>query len=80
MTEERRKDVGLKLVYVILTAIITLLMSIFFSKTYETAIAAMSLGNENKRDIAVLQECIRSVNTNLVKMDSKLDTLVGWKR
>jgi len=80
MPEERRKDVGLKLIYVILTALITLLLSIFFNKTYDTAVAAMNLGNENKKDIAVIQECIKSVNSNLFKMDGKLDTLLGWKR
>ena len=80
MTEERRKDIGLKFVYVVLTAIITLLMSVFFNKTYETAIAAMSLGNENKREIAVMQECIKSVNSNLSKIDYKLDALLGWKK
>lgn len=80
MTEERRKDIGLKFVYVVLTAIITLLMSVFFNKTYEAAIAAMSLGNENKREIAVMQECIKSVNNNLSKIDYKLDTILGWKK
>jgi len=54
-------------------------MSIFFNKTYETAVMAMSLSNDNKRDIAVMQECVRAINSNLAKMDYKLDTLIGWK-
>ncbi len=77
-TLERRKDVGMKMIYVILTALITLLLSIFFNKTYNTAVEAMALGNENKKDIAVIQECIRSVNKNLEKIDFKIDKLITW--
>jgi hypothetical protein len=77
MINERRNDVGLKMVYVILTAIITLLLSIFFNKTFETATGAMALGNENKKDIAVIQECIKGVNINLEKMDKKLDRILN---
>jgi hypothetical protein len=80
MSDERRKDVGLKLVYVILTAIITFLMSIIFFKTYEKAEAALTLGNDNKKDIAVMQSCIVSVNSTLMKMDVKLDKLIGWSK
>ena len=79
-SEERRKDVGLKLVYVILTAIITFLMSVVFFETYRKAEAAIILGNDNKKDIAVMQSCIASVNSTLVKMDVKLDKLVGWNK
>jgi predicted DNA-binding protein YlxM (UPF0122 family) len=80
MSDERRKDVGMKTMYVILTALITLLLSIFFNKTYDQSVSAMTLGNENKKDIAVIQECIKSVNSSLNKMDEKLDLLVGWRK
>jgi hypothetical protein len=78
--EERRKDIGMKMIYVILTAIITFLMSAVFFETYRKAEAAIILGNDNKRDIAVMQSCITSVNSTLVKMDVKLDKLVGWSK
>jgi hypothetical protein len=77
--EERRKDIGMKLIYVILTAIITFLMSAVFFETYRKAEASLIIGNENKKDIAVMQNCISSVNVTLAKIDNKLDKLVGWK-
>jgi len=78
--EERRRDVGLKIVYVILTAIITFLMAIVFFETYRKAEAALVLSNDNKKDIAVMQTCIASVNSTLTKMDIKLDKLLGWDK
>jgi hypothetical protein len=80
MNGERRQDIGLKIVYVILTAIITLLMAVFFNKTYTIAEQALTMSNENKTNIAVLQQCIKSVDLALVKMDIKLDTLLAIKR
>ena len=76
---DRRQDIGLKMVYVILTAIITLLMSVFFNKTYSIAIEASKMGTDNSRDIAVLQQCIKTIDLNLAKMDIKLDTLLTIK-
>ncbi len=80
MTEERRKDVGLKMMYIILTAIITFLLSIVFFETYRKAEASLVASNENKKDIAVLKECVSSVNGTLSKMDNKLDALLGWSK
>ncbi len=77
---ERRKDIGLKMVYVILTAIITFLMSTIFFETYRKAEASLVLGNKNKEDIAVMGQCISSVNKNLDIISFKLDTLLGWKK
>ena len=76
---ERRQDIGLKMVYVILTAIITLLMATFFNKTYSIAENALAMSNENKTNIAVLQQCIRGIDLSLTKMDIKLDTLLKLK-
>ena len=73
---ERRQDIGLKMVYVILTAIITLLMAIFFNKTYSIADQALVMSNENKKDIAVLQQCIKGIDLSLIRMDLKLDNLL----
>jgi len=80
MNGERRQDIGLKMVYVILTAIITLLLSIFFNKTYTIAEQALTIGNENKKDVAVLQQCIKGIDLSLTKMDLKLDTLLTRKK
>ena len=76
---ERRQDIGLKIVYVILTAIITLLMAVFFNKTYSIAESALTLGNENKIDIAVLKQCVKGIDISLTKIDLKLDTLLAIK-
>lgn len=80
MNGERRQDIGLKIVYVILTAIITLLMATFFNKTYTIAEQALALGNENKTEIAVVQQCIKGIDLSLAKMDIKLDTLLTIKK
>jgi len=77
---ERRQDIGLKIVYVILTAIITLLMAVFFNKTYNTAEAALALGNENKVNIAVLQQCIKTIDLSLIRMELKIDTLLNLNK
>ena len=79
MNGERRQDIGLKMVYVILTAIITLLLSVFFNKTYTIAEQAIELGHENEKEIAVVQQCIRNIDLILAKMDIKLDTLLVIK-
>ena len=76
---DRRQDIGLKMVYVVLTAIITLLMAVFFNKTYSIAADAAEIGQENRKDIAVLQQCIKTIELNLAKMDIKLDTLLTLK-
>jgi hypothetical protein len=80
MNGERRQDIGLKLVYIIATAVITLLMATFFNKTYNVAEQALAMGNENKKDVAVLQQCVKSVDMALTKMDLKLDTLLFMKK
>jgi hypothetical protein len=76
---DRRNDLGLKLVYVILTAIITFLLSIVFFETYRKAEAAIVLGNSNKADIMVTQEVNKSINKNLENLNCKVDRLLGLK-
>ena len=63
----------------ILTAIITLLMAVFFNKTYSIAENALTLSNENKIDIAVLKQCVKGIDISLTKIDLKLDTLLAIK-
>jgi hypothetical protein len=76
---DRRQDVGLKIVYVILTALITLLLTVFFNKTYTIAEQALAMSNDNKKDVAVIQQCIKGIDLSLTKMDLKLDTLLTLK-
>ncbi len=73
---ERRQDIGLKFVYVVLTAIITLLMSVFFNKTYTIAESAAALGQDNKKDIAVLQNSYSNIDRRLATIDIKIDRLL----
>ena len=83
MTEiikERRNDVGLKMVYVILTAIITFLLSITFFETYRKAEAAVIGVGEARKDIAVLQTAFKGIEKNFDTVNSKLDLLLGWKK
>ena len=76
MMQERRQDVGLKMVYVILTAIITLLLSVFFNKTYDMANSAYGMAQDNKKDIAVTQQCYKDIDRRLASIDFKLDKLI----
>lgn len=78
--KERRNDVGLKMVYVILTAIITFLLSITFFETYRKADAANIGVGEVRKDVAVIQETIKGINKNFEGINGKLDLLLGWRK
>ncbi len=78
--KERRRDIGLKLLYVIGGAVITLMLWAFLQKTFEKADYALALGNENKKDIAVIQETVKGINKNFDTVNGKLDLLLGWKK
>lgn len=73
---DRRQDVGLKLVYSLLTGVIAVMLTVFFIKTYNLAEGAQSLSQENRKDVAVLQQCVKSIDLTLIKMDLKLDTIL----
>ena len=77
---ERRNDIGGKLTYVVLTAVITLMLSAFFYKTYGMAEGALEKSNTNERDIAVLKQCTDDIGRRLIGIDSKLDKLLQWNR
>jgi hypothetical protein len=79
-SEERRKDVGLKLVYVVLTALVTFLLSIIFFETYRKAESALNESNILKVRMGVMEECVRSTNGLLTKIDIKVDKLLGWNK
>ena len=76
---ERRQDVGLKLIYSLLTGIIAIMLTVFFMKTYTIAEDAKNGVAVAKMDIAVLQQCIKGIDLALTKMDIKLDTLLTIK-
>lgn len=77
---ERRQDVGLKIIYSLLTGIIAIMLTVFFMKTFTTAEQALAMGNENGKNVAVLQQCIKTIDLYLAKMDMKLDTLLIIKK
>ena len=76
---DRRQDVGLKLVYSLLTGIIAMMLTVFLMKTFSTAEEARAGVADAKRDIAVLQQCIKGIDVSLVKMDIKLDKILDGK-
>ena len=73
---ERRQDVGLKMVYSLLTGIIAIMLTVFFMKTYNLAEGALLMGNENKKDVAVLQTNFAEISRRLVAIDIKLDRIL----
>jgi len=76
MLQERRVDVGLKMVYSLLTGIIAIMLTVFFMKTYNLAEGSMELGHENKKDVAVLQSNFSEISRRLVAIDVKLDKIL----
>jgi hypothetical protein len=77
---ERRRDVGIKTLYGILTVLIAFVLSIIFFETYRKADAAVTGVAETKKDVAVIQESIKGINKNFDTVNDKLDILVGWRK
>lgn len=75
MENNRRNDIGNK----VLMGVISMLVSVIMIFTIYSAQAALSSSNENKKDVAVLQQCIKTIDLSLAKMDLKLDTLLAIK-
>lgn len=80
MSEERRKDIGTKLGFFILTALVSMMLTLLFTATYKKADEALALGNKNEKDVAVLQEMLKNVKDNYVTINYKLDKLLGWDK
>lgn len=76
---ERRKDVGLKVLYGIFFLLISFLLSIIFFETYRKAEASLINSGRNETEIAVLKETNKNINKNLDSMNCKLDMLLGYK-
>ncbi|MFA5388853.1 MAG: hypothetical protein WC312_03765 [Candidatus Omnitrophota bacterium] len=66
----------MKIGYFVLTAIIAGMLSIFFWGTFNKAEQALALGNENTRNISVMQECIRGINKSLEKIEINVEKIV----
>ena len=72
-TSERRNDVGMKIGYFVLTAIITGMLSIFFWGTYTKAEKACAMGEDNKRDTAVISEKVIAMSDIIKQINYKID-------
>lgn len=71
--QERRQDIGLKLGYFILTAIIAGMLSIFFWGTYSKAEKAYDIGTENKQETAVLNNIVMNMADMVKQINFKID-------
>ena len=75
MLTERRNDLGNK----VLVGVISMLVTLIMLFTIYTAKEALSLGNNNTKDVAVLQEGYKVIKENLVSINGKLDKLLYIK-
>ena len=74
--DERRNDVGQKVTYVALTAIISVLLTLIFIKTYQTAENAYAISCVNTTDIAVLKQVDKTFAEKLDTINAKLDQIL----
>lgn len=75
---ERRNDVGTKVGYFILTAVITGMLSIFFWGTYTKADQAYSIGTDNKRETAVLNNVVSNMADTIKQINFKIDKAIAY--
>lgn len=73
MSLERRNDIAAKISYVILTFLIGLVLTIFFTKTYDIALCATEGMNKHETRITVLEKSVGNIECTLEKIDKKLD-------
>jgi len=76
MIMEKRVDIGLKVVYAIGFAVVSILLGFFFNGTRETSLKACEMGYENTKEIAVLKNEYKNIDLRLSSMDIKLDKLL----
>lgn len=72
---ERREDIGIKLGFFVLTAVIAGMLSIFFWGTYTRADVACAKSETAQKDVAVVQESIKGIFATLIRMDTKLEKI-----
>ena len=75
---ERRNDVGMKLGYFILTAIIAGMLSIFFWGTYSKAEKAYDIGTDNKKETAVLSNIVGNMAKTIDQINFKIDKALAY--
>ena len=76
---ERRSDVGLKLIYGIAGALIMFVLSLFFNHTYGMAVNAQDIAQDNRTKVAVLEQTYKDIDRRLQSIDLKMDRLVNIK-
>jgi len=62
---ERRNDLGSKVTYATLTALIGFLLALFLNHTYAMATKGSERSEENSKDIVQLKECIKNTNSQM---------------
>lgn len=76
LERDRRNDVGGKIVTGVMIALLTFLLTLFFSKTYDIAEKGYAMGFENSRDVAVLQANQKTIIKGIECISVKLDSLM----
>jgi hypothetical protein len=62
---ERRNDLGAKVTYATLTALIGFLLALFLNHTYAMATKGAETSEENSKDIVQLKECVKNTNDKI---------------
>jgi len=75
-SEDRRNDIGQKLTYTVMTAIVSILLTLIFVKTYQTAENAYAASCANTTDIAVLKQVDKTLTEKFDTIDKKLDQIL----
>lgn len=75
MIAERRQDIGVKVGFFVLTAVIAGMLSIFFWGTYTRADIACAKSEIALKGVAVVEESVRGIYTTLTRMDAKLERI-----
>jgi hypothetical protein len=76
MSDDRRNDLGSKLMYTIMTAVIALGLGAFLTRTLSIAEEGRNMGFENSKDIAVIQTIGSELREQMKCIDVKLDRLL----
>lgn len=77
---DRRNDLGHKITFAILIAVVSMFLTIIFMKTYNLAEAANKRSYENDTDIAVLFKSYEMIEQRLELIDIKLDRILNGGR
>ena len=75
--EERRKDIGLKFIYITATAVISILITILLQNTYGLAQNNSEKITKTQLSIAILEQSSKETQRRLDGIDTKLDTIIS---